>query len=401
MKKLYITVFFTFAFWFLTSYLSFSQGTWTKKADVGGTATRFSGIGFSIGAKGYIGLGVSMSGPNDFWEWDQAINVWTQKANFPGGYRLAPVGFSIGTKGYVGTGSDGGSVYYNNFWEWNQSTNTWTQKTSFPGAGRELAVGFSIGTKGYIGIGEDSVTNFQDYWEWNQATDAWTQKANFAGGYGIGAAGFAIGTKGYIGGGNGISDDLWEWDQTTDVWIQKSSFGSGTARIGTVGFAIGTKGYIGTGNDLGAGFQLADFWEWNQATDTWAQKVNFGGTARQFAVGFSVGTKGYIGTGGDTSAILSDFWEFDPSGNGINEIDLSDLISVYPNPSNGKFTLSSEITQGEISIYNTEGEKVTHSVIPNAVRNLPIDLSSQPNGIYFLQLKTEQGIATKKLIINK
>jgi hypothetical protein len=30
-----------------------------------------------------------------------------------------------------------------------------------------------------------------------------------------------------------------------------------------------------------------------------------------------------------------------------------------------------------------------------------IDLSKEPNGIYFLQLKIEQGIATKKLIINK
>ena len=30
-----------------------------------------------------------------------------------------------------------------------------------------------------------------------------------------------------------------------------------------------------------------------------------------------------------------------------------------------------------------------------------IDLSKQPNGMYFLQLKNRAGVATKKLIINK
>ena len=397
---------------FGTSYMSFSQGTWTQKANVGGTATRHAAIGFSIGTKGYIGLGVSASafGPNDFWEWDQATDVWTQRANFPGGYRFGPVGFSIGTKGYVGTGSDGGSVYYNDFWEWNQSNNTWTQKTPFPGAAREIAVGFSIGTKGYIGVGQDSVTNFPDFWEWNQTTNAWTQKANFGGGYGLGAAGFSIGTKGYIGGGNGISDDLWEWDQTTDVWTQKASFGGGTARILTAGFSIGTKGYIGTGRDF-SGNLYKDFWEWNQATDTWTQKVNFGGTARWFGTGFSIGTKGYIGTGADTSAafILSDFWEYDPNGNGVNEIDLSNLISVYPHPSTGQFTLSSDPSTSlrvtRIDIYNAEGEKVYSSTVNRKQETINRNV---PSGIYFLRvsfpsghIKTGQGSATKKIIIQK
>lgn len=46
MKRLYTIVFLTSAFCLLTSYLSFSQGTWTQKANFGGIARGFA-IGFS------------------------------------------------------------------------------------------------------------------------------------------------------------------------------------------------------------------------------------------------------------------------------------------------------------------------------------------------------------------
>jgi len=179
------------------------------------------------------------------------------------------------------------------------------------------------------------------------------------------------------------------------TWALKAIF-SGGARIEIASFSIGNKGYFGTGFD-GASYKQ-DFWEWDQATDVWTQKANFGGTARDRATGFSIGTKGYIGTGFD-GGYKQDFWEYAGPGSGVNEINLDDLISVYPNPSNGKFTLSSEITKGEISIYNISGEKVYSSTVNR--KQETVNLSSQPNGIYFLTIKTEQGTANKKLIINK
>src|SRR5687767_4741235 len=82
--------------------------------------------------------------------------VWTQKASLPGTARAGAAGFSIGTKGYIGTGYSiisFTSYYYNDFWEWDQAGNVWTQKASFPGAARVSASSFSINNKGYIGIG--------------------------------------------------------------------------------------------------------------------------------------------------------------------------------------------------------------------------------------------------------
>ncbi len=76
-------------------------------------AARSSAVGFSIGTKGYIGTGIRGGGDGwegnyyhlkDFWEWDQATNVWTRKADLEGSGRSNAVGFSIGTKGYIGTG---------------------------------------------------------------------------------------------------------------------------------------------------------------------------------------------------------------------------------------------------------------------------------------------------------
>ncbi|MBI3502156.1 MAG: T9SS type A sorting domain-containing protein, partial [Bacteroidetes bacterium] len=87
----------------------------------------------------------------------------------------------------------------------------------------------------------------------------------------------------------------------------------------------------------------------------------------------------------------------------------------YPNPTSGQFQIqvgNGQLAAGneyKIEIYNVLGEKVTRSVIPSGARNLTIDISSQPSGIYFLfakwtnpssggQLNTSEGAAVKKIV---
>lgn len=275
----------------------FAQGIWHQKANFGGV-TRSGAVGFSIGNKGYIGTGLDnfSNKLNDFWEWDQVTNTWTQKANFVTA-RTYAVGFAIGNKGYVGLGWDNVSGYVSDFWEYDPTTNTWTQKANFGGAARIYAVAFAIGTKGYIGTGKNNTNYFNEFWEWDQASNVWTQKANFSGLARSGAVGFSIGAKGYIGTGNdgsNIYNDFWEWDQGSDTWTQKANFG-GSTRSYAVGFAIGAIGYIGTGRDNPTYYN--DFWMYDPGINTWNQILNFTGTRRYSAVGFSIGAKGYIGTG--------------------------------------------------------------------------------------------------------
>lgn len=59
-------------------------------------------------------------------------------------------------------------------------------------------------------------------------------------------------------------------------------------------------------------------------------------------------------------------------------------ITVSPNPTKDKFqVLGLKSKVEKVEVYNLIGEKI-QTVIPNEVRNLSIDLTSQPNGIYFL-----------------
>ena len=83
-------------------------------------------------------------------------------------------------------------------------------------------------------------------------------------------------------------------------------------------------------------------------------------------------------------------------------------ISIYPSPSTGIFTVAMSGVEGQptenkfnVEIMNLLGGEMRRSIIPSGARNLTIVLYDAPSGIYFLQLKTEQGIATKKIIIQK
>ncbi len=270
---------------------------WNQQQNLPGPG-RESGIGFGIGNKGYMGMGGSDGNftvtYKDFWEWDQATNVWTQKADFGGGPIAAATSFSIGNKGYVGDGYNMKST----FWEWDQATNVWSAKANYPGSGiGGWDIAFSIGTKGYIGTGGHMGT--PDFWEWNQSANAWTQKANYPGKGQWGDVGFSIGTKGYIGTGADANmifyKDFWAWDQATNTWTQKADYAGGE-RFLAVGFSIGNKGYLGTGADKTQA-ATKDFWQYDPATDTWKQEADYGGGPTRDGCGFAVGQYGYIGTG--------------------------------------------------------------------------------------------------------
>ncbi len=292
-----------------------AQGTWTQKANFAGIA-RAGATSFSIGNKGYLGLGEQYPiSYKDFWQYDPVADAWSQKADFGGNGRLYAVGFTIDGKGYVGTGQSGAYpnyTYYKDFWEYDPISNTWTQKSNFGGTARFGAVGFSIDGNGYLGTGTESLSIVtKDFWEYDPIQNKWTKKADFSGVERQWAVGFNIGSHGYVGTGGSTSllKDFWEYNPSSNTWTQKSDFG-GSARQVAAGFCIGNKGYIGTGETL---LNSKDFWEYDPTLDTWTQKSDFGGTARNQVTGFSIGNKGYMGTGSDAS-YYKDFWEYTPDG---------------------------------------------------------------------------------------
>jgi N-acetylneuraminic acid mutarotase len=142
--------------------------TWTQKNDFGGVA-RQGAVGLSIANTGYVGLGyVPNNGAfslKDFWEYDTLSDSWTQKANYPGVASGGTFCFSIGKKGYIGIGEDSSSnTSYSGFWEYNSLTDQWIEKDSFGGGPRSYGTGFSIGEKGYAGTGYNIGSYKKDFW---------------------------------------------------------------------------------------------------------------------------------------------------------------------------------------------------------------------------------------------
>lgn len=74
-------------------------------------------------------------------------------------------------------------------------------------------------------------------------------------------------------------------------------------------------------------------------------------------------------------------------------------LTIYPNPNIGIFTVESSENKYELSITNVLGEKLFSR--KNQSEKSNIDLSNQPNGFYLLQIKSGNGIESKKIIINK
>jgi hypothetical protein len=77
---------------------------------------------------------------------------------------------------------------------------------------------------------------------------------------------------------------------------------------------------------------------------------------------------------------------------------------VFPNPSAGNFTI--QITElplqvSAIEVYNAVGQKIFEQSIPNMhEKEYAIDVSCNPNGLYYLLIKTPATVITKRIIIH-
>jgi pimeloyl-ACP methyl ester carboxylesterase len=92
---------------------------------------------------------------------------------------------------------------------------------------------------------------------------------------------------------------------------------------------------------------------------------------------------------------------------GINGYSNNSHILIYPNPSQGKFTLTTDsairgMEDLKIEVCNLLGKKVFQHFIANSqVNSLIIDLSSQPAGVYFVNIWLGNESYNRKIIVSK
>jgi len=90
---------------------------------------------------------------------------------------------------------------------------------------------------------------------------------------------------------------------------------------------------------------------------------------------------------------------------GIDNIKTASTVNVYPNPTNGNFTLSlSNVNAAcNIEIYNILGERVYTELLPQTQANNTINLTGQPSGVYFYRVLSEDGnlVGSGKLVVER
>jgi N-acetylneuraminic acid mutarotase len=277
-------------------------------------------ISFSIGDKGYLGLGY---GKTDFWEYNTVLETFTRKSVFPAVINAYPAAFTINQRGYVIFSS--GQYHYpgadtiTQLWEYDPARDRWTRKADFPGTSRNSAVAFSIGNEGYFGTGlyndtYGSLHYLKDFWAYDPSSDSWTQKKDFPGSERGLAFGFSIGTSGYLGtGGTGWGDKkIYRYDTGNNTWTYVGEYpGEGYIRIN--GFVINNKCYLGLGGNSSGG-SYADFWEFDPNGNSW-KKMRSCPVGMDASLGFTINNKGYIGIG------LQDYMDYDDSRHIMYEFD--------------------------------------------------------------------------------
>ncbi len=80
----------------------------------------------------------------------------------------------------------------------------------------------------------------------------------------------------------------------------------------------------------------------------------------------------------------------------VDEEAINNSLVIYPNPVNTELTLDFDGAIKTVKIIDATGKTVKNS----SVENSALDVSGLPKGIYFLQVFTSEGLASKKFIKN-
>ena len=289
------------------------RSTWTRKNDFPGV-TRSTGIGFTIGQKGYVGLGYNYTQRkylNDLWEYNQVSDSWVQKADYIGNSSTCKFCITMNGEGYTGLGMvEDSREQLKNCYKYNPENNSWTQIADFGGKGRQSPLSYIYNGNLYVGAGihfpsqSEGPAYFEyslfDCWSYNPQTNSWSPATEIPD-YTANDATLTIDNIVYKIGGNST------WKISGGSWVLKDeiSFLGGSY---IVPFTIGTKGYLHRDYTR----EPAVF-EYDPRTGkTVTFKIPEQVANRNPSV-FVIGNKGYL-VGGDVDYLYEHFvWEFDPS----------------------------------------------------------------------------------------
>ena len=139
-----------------------------------------------------------------------AVNHWNKKANFGGEARHRASAFTIGERGYIGMGhvNSAEHIIYKDISEYDPATKYRTQKVDFIGRPRTSAVSFVNNDKAYLVTSHTYSLALDDFYEFIPSSNQWTQEATLGDTLRPDATGFAFNNEGYLGKGNNLDGSI-------------------------------------------------------------------------------------------------------------------------------------------------------------------------------------------------
>ena len=134
--------------------------------------------------------------------------------------------------------------------------------------------------------------------------------------------------------------------------------------------------------------------------------VNGGITGLGFMFGYIVSSNVYVAMhnfalGNDGANPFGGLLEVNNLTAGENQVASNIQLQISPNPSTGQFIVQLPGNQNNypVEVYNTMGQKVEQLTLSNTQNVL--DLTKQSTGIYFVEVQTESGLQTAKVLVIK
>ena len=82
---------------------------------------------------------------------------------------------------------------------------------------------------------------------------------------------------------------------------------------------------------------------------------------------------------------------------GVNDYVLEAAISVYPNPTNGQFTIDNEqCTINSVEVYDVYGKLIGTTKVDDT--HVTLDINTYADGVYFARILTDKGVVTKRIV---
>ncbi|MFZ4105523.1 T9SS type A sorting domain-containing protein [Flavobacterium sp.] len=113
---------------------------------------------------------------------------------------------------------------------------------------------------------------------------------------------------------------------------------------------------------------------WARSGSASTSLANHGGANREFATG--------------TFTVLG------------NEKFSLESASIYPNPSNGNFTIKTNSSISKVDVYSQTGTFVKTIEVNNDSKDIEVSVNGLSSGVYFLELQNDKEKSWKKIVIN-